>query len=42
MNFLYNIIMNKNLSRFLQIHLQLAGIGAEKTCLEHENVEIEK
>jgi hypothetical protein len=31
-----------NLSRFLEIHLQLAGIRVAKTCLKHEIMKTEK
>jgi hypothetical protein len=40
--FVDNIIMKKNLSRFLQIHPQLAGTRAAKTCLEQEIMKTEK
>jgi hypothetical protein len=37
-----NIFIRKNLSRFLEIHLQLAGIRVAKTCLGQEIMKIEK
>jgi hypothetical protein len=36
MVFVDKLVLKKNLSRFLEIHLQLAGICVTKTCLEHE------
>jgi hypothetical protein len=36
MVFVYNLVINKNLSRFPEIHLQQAGIRVSKTCLKQE------
>jgi hypothetical protein len=40
--FVYNLVLKKNLSRFLEIHLQLAGIRVAKTCLKQEIMKTEK
>jgi hypothetical protein len=40
--FVFNIFIRKNLSRFLEIHLQLAKIRVAKTCLGQEITKIEK
>jgi hypothetical protein len=36
MVFVDKLVLKKNLSQFLEIHLQLAGIRVTKTCLEQE------
>jgi hypothetical protein len=41
MVFVYNLVLKKNLSRFLEIHLQLAGIRVAKTCLKQEIMKTE-
>ena len=40
--FVFKIVMKINLSRFLEIHLQLAKIRVAKTCLGQEITKIEK
>jgi hypothetical protein len=40
--FVDNIVLKKNLSHFIEIHLQLAGIRVTKTCLKHEIMKTEK
>jgi hypothetical protein len=42
MVFVYKLVLKKNLSRFLEIHLQLAGIRVAKTCLKQEIMKTEK
>jgi hypothetical protein len=40
--FVYKLVIKKNLSQFLEIHLQLAGIRVTKTCLKQEIMKTEK
>jgi hypothetical protein len=40
--FVYNLIIKKNLSQFLEIDLQLAVIRVAKTCLKQEIMKTEK
>jgi hypothetical protein len=42
MVFVGKLVLKKNLSRFLEIHLQLAGIRVAKTCLGQEIMKTEK
>ena len=39
--FVYNLILKKNFSRFLEIHFHLAGIRVAKTCLKQEIMKTE-
>jgi hypothetical protein len=42
MGFVGKIIINKNLSFFLEIHLHLAGIRVAKICLKQEIMKTKK
>jgi hypothetical protein len=40
--FVFDLVINKNLSQFLEIHLHLAEIRVTKTCLGQEIMKTEK
>jgi hypothetical protein len=40
--FVFNLIIKKNLSRILEIHLHMAVIRVVKTCLGQEIMKTEK